>query len=178
MPLLYGQQSGGSWMPQFGAGNWSSQWGQRPGNFQPGQNAYSYFQQNPGQMQNYNSGRLGNAFTSWFGGGQSQGPTGGDPRYPQTPNRPTNPATGNVPSTYGDYLGPAQDVPNVYNPNPNGYGTPTAQASQTVKPGMLGNYGRPNTQQGSPFGGGQPQYPAGKFATPPGIGSFRNGGWF
>lgn len=202
MPL-YGQQAGGSWMPQFGAGNWSSQWGQRPGNFQPGQNAYSYFQQNQGQIPNYFGGGLRNALSSWFpafsDGNQGGGPKV-DPRYPQTPTQPQLPpgagAIGTVPPN-GDYLGPPADVPNIYNPNP-GYGTPSVPG--IPKPGMLGNpytignvgLPRDNVTMPQPYDWttnitpGTPKYPNQPDPyTPPtprpeggGVKNFRNGGWF
>jgi hypothetical protein len=168
MPGLYGQQNG-SWLPQFGNGNWVGSWGARPADFGNNQNAYSYFQQNPGQMQNYNQGRLGNAFTSWFGGGAQQGPVSNPNQPPRPPVTPIQSQIGQAP-TNQDPMG-GGDVPNIYSPY-------TPPITQTVKPGMLGNYGQPNTQQANIPQMGQPQYPNNKFATNGNIGDFRGRGWF
>lgn len=175
MPLL-GQNPNGSWMPQYGAGNWVGSWGQRPADFGPGQNAYSYFQQNPMQMENYNSGGLGRAFTNWFGGNQQGGPTGGNPRYPQTPRPPMqNPyagAIGNAGGNIGgEYVNP--DVPNIYNPKPNTYGT--AMLGSSMPQPQLPNAGGTQPPQ-MQIGGMLQQRP--QTGLQGGLGGFRNGGWF
>lgn len=165
MPDLFGQQ-GGQWLPSFRPGNWVSSWGARPNDFGH-QTAYSYFQQNPNQMVNYNQGRLGNAFQSWFGGNQQGGPTA-DPRYPQQPQQPPiNPALGDAGGNVGgEYIKPTM-VPNstLFSSMQNPY---------TPQPPQVPNAGGTQPPR-LPMAGFTPQ---GHLNPQQGIGGFRGRGWF
>lgn len=166
MPELFGQQ-GGQWLPSFRPGNWVSSWGARPNDFGH-QTAYSYFQQNPNQMANYNHGRLGNAFQSWFGGNQQGGPTA-DPRYPQRPQQPPmNPNAGAIGqaggNVGGEYIKPTM-VPNT------ALGS-TMQNPYTPQIPNAGGTQPPQMQ----IGGFMPQQrPTGMQG---GLAGFRGRGWF
>lgn len=186
MPDLYGQQ-GGNWLPAFRPGNWNQSWGLRPEGFTQADNPYSYFSRNPGQVQNYvrpyasgltksfqnwGWGNLFNTPTPGTGGqyGPGSNPNGGGKTLP-TPNQPS----GQVPGNQDPYGGGG--TAGVEDP----YGTNEAYANQytnrTVKPGMLGNYGSPLTQQSNVLQPGVPQYPLNKFPQN-NIGDFRGRGWF